>query len=55
VKSCRDELGFHAAKFDAGLASLVLLQRQQQLLGLSGNRDIENGFLPHGSGNRHGS
>ncbi|KIM74055.1 hypothetical protein PILCRDRAFT_715237 [Piloderma croceum F 1598] len=54
VKAVETNLGSTAAKFDAGLASLALLQRQQQQLGLSGNRDIENGFLPHGSGNRHG-
>jgi len=37
-----------AAKFDAGLVSLVLLQQQHQALGILGNEDVGNGF-PRGS------
>jgi hypothetical protein len=51
VKTVETNLGSTVAKFDAGLAGLALLQRQQQQLELSGNGDIENGFPP---GNRHG-
>ena len=54
VKAVKTNWGSTAAKFDASLASLALLHRQQQQLGLSGNGDIENGFPPHGSGNRDG-
>jgi hypothetical protein len=54
VKAAETNLVSTAAKFDAGLASLALLQRQHQQLGLSGNGDIENGFPPHGSRNWHG-
>lgn len=57
VKTVETNLGTAAAKFDAGLASLALLQRQQQqqgqALGLSGNGDVGKGF-PHGSGSGRG-
>jgi hypothetical protein len=37
VKAVETNLGSTTAKFNAGLASLALLRRQQQQLGLSGN------------------
>jgi hypothetical protein len=53
VKTVETNLGIAAAKFDAGLASLVLLQWQQQQQGqalvLLGNGDVGNVF-PHGRG-----
>jgi hypothetical protein len=49
VKAVETSLGTTASKFDAGLASLAVLQCQQQGLALGlGNGEIVKGF--HGSG-----
>ncbi|KIM79867.1 hypothetical protein PILCRDRAFT_823052 [Piloderma croceum F 1598] len=55
VKSVETNLGTTAAKFDAGLASLAVLQRQQQhaqALGLGNGEIVKGGF--HGSSSGRG-
>jgi len=48
MKIFETNLGAATAKFDAGLVSLVLMQQQDQALGILGNGDVGYGF-PRGS------
>ena len=51
VKAVETSLGTAASKFDAGLVSLAVLQRQQQGLALGmGNGEIVKGFHRSGHG-----
>jgi hypothetical protein len=51
VKAVETNLGTAAAKLDAGLASLALMQRQRQGLALGlGNGEVVKGFYGSGRG-----
>jgi hypothetical protein len=56
VQAVESGLSATTAKFDAGLASLVVLQQRQQVFGMVGVEAVKRGFHHvHSSGAHHSS